>query len=57
MNTKIIVLALLLVASLENADARKKWLKCLGCLAACGINLSKADPSACACLVDSCHRI
>ena len=58
MNAKIIVVALLLVASLENADARKKWVKCLICLAACGIKVyKKADASDCVCLANACHRI
>ena len=58
MNIKIIVLALLLITSLENIEARKKWIKCLGCIAACGYKVyKKQDATACTCLAKACHRI
>ena len=59
MNINFIVVALLLVGILENADASlKKVLKCSACLTWCGYTtLKTADASKCVCIAKYCHRV
>lgn len=58
MNTKIFVFVVLLLVNLQNIECGKNFIKCMGCLAKCGLTLYVSqDYSGCLCAPKSCRRI